>query len=226
VLAFRIVCELFRVRFLCAAARTRVVAMGFRGERAQQYDPATDALRLRLLDAAKALLSEANASFSFDLVASRAGVARSTLQHQFRSQAGLLEALFDHLSVESRARVRTQLAREGAADAIDAYVEEIAQLWEEQRVVIRRLRALAAFDQDLAAALATRDEHRREGLLRLVRGDSARAIRSTPKSQELVERLFALTNFETLDALAGPTRTIVSVVAVVRELARAAQRPS
>jgi AcrR family transcriptional regulator len=200
--------------------------MGFRGERAQQYDSVTDALRLRLLDAAKALLGEANASFSFDLVASRAGVARSTLQAQFRTQAGLLEALFDHLSVESRARVRTQLASDGARDAIDAYVEEIAQLWEDQRVVIRRLRALAAFDHELATALATRDQHRREGLLRLVGGNRARAGRSSPKPQELVERLFALTNFETLDALAGPTRTIASVVPVVRELARAAQRPS
>jgi AcrR family transcriptional regulator len=136
-----------------------------------------DGFRTRLLDAANALLSERDASFSFDLVAARAGVARSILQQQFRSQAGLLEALYDQLSVETRVRVRAQRARESVVDAIASYVEEIAQLWDERRIVIRRLRALAAFDAELATALATRDTHRREGLTRLVRGDTARSPR-------------------------------------------------
>src|SRR5574341_536879 len=62
---------------------------------------AADRTRARVLGAAGQLLASRSGGqrFSIDAVARRAGVARMTVYHQFRSRRRLLEALFDSFAV-------------------------------------------------------------------------------------------------------------------------------
>src|SRR5215468_8381217 len=127
--------------------------------------------RRRILDAARALLAESThyAQFTVDAVAKRAEVARATIYYQFGSKTGLLEALCDSLAERGG---MSQLARAFTApdpdQALRLLVAAFATFWDADRPVMRRLRALAALDPDVAAVLAARDERRRAALRTLL----------------------------------------------------------
>jgi AcrR family transcriptional regulator len=178
--------------------------------------------RRRVLDAARDLLREAAAypGFTVDAVARRADVARATVYYQFGSKNGLIEAVCDDLA---EAGGMGGLARVFAAadpqSAIGGFVAAFAGLWAADRVVMRRLRALAALDPDVGAVIAARDQRRQDGLAVLVSrlpGDHANTAEQT------VRMLYALTSFETFDVLAGPDRDLAEAIPLVTRLAQAA----
>ena len=127
--------------------------------------------RRRILDAARDLLSEAAAypGFTVDAVARRADVARATVYYQFGSKSGLLEAVCDDLAeaggMADLARVFTSSAPQAA---IGGFITAFAGFWAADRVVMRRLRALAALDPEVGAVISARDQRRRDGLAVLV----------------------------------------------------------
>jgi AcrR family transcriptional regulator len=179
-----------------------------------------DALRARLLAAARAVLAEQTAisAVSIDSIAAKAGVARTIVHQQFGSTAGVLEALFDQLTEQGGLDQLPRALELAPFEALAEIIAVYARFWSCERELFRRIRSIAAFDPELRAALRARDEHRREGLRSLARRLAQRGARP---SADALDVLFASTSFELLDQLAGGERDIGVVVPVVQALARA-----
>jgi AcrR family transcriptional regulator len=148
-----------------------------------------------------------------------------TVYYQFGSKAGLLEALFDQLATTGRLPQRA-IAAVNQPDPLDAladYVAAFAGFWAAERLVLRRLRSLAALDPELAQGVRARDARRRKGLELLVGRLADRHGHPPPDALgEAVGVLHMLTSFETFDALADPDRSPQDVAGQVQRLAVAA----
>jgi AcrR family transcriptional regulator len=175
--------------------------------------------RRRILDAARELLrvSAAYPGFTVDAVARRADMARGTVYYQFGSKTGLLEAVCDDLAEAGGMADLASVFTSPAPDAaIRGFITAFAGFWAADRDVMRRLRALAALDPDVGAVIAARDQRRREGLTILV---GRLPARTGPEAEQAVQVLYALTSFETFDALAGPDRGLADALPLVTGLA-------
>jgi AcrR family transcriptional regulator len=179
--------------------------------------------RRRVLDAARALLrdSDSYTAFTVDAVAKRADAARATVYYQFGSKAGLLEAICDDIAeagqMSGLAGAFTQPDPEAA---LREFVVVFGRFWAADRVVMRRLRALAALDPEVEVVISARDDRRRTGLTVLV----SRLDDALPENPEIVRVLYTLTSFETYDTLAGPDDNLAAVVPLVTDLVLAALR--
>lgn len=188
------------------------------GKRQAQVDEA----RRRVLDAARGLLAEASSytAFTVDAVAKRADVARATVYYQFGSKTGLLEALCDDLAQSGgMGQLAEAFAQADPYRALDRFVAAFARFWEADRLVMRRLRALAALDPDVGAVITARDERARQGLTVLVERLGPLAP-GAPERPQVVRTLHALTRFETFDALAGNDQAPTEVAHIVAGLVR------
>jgi AcrR family transcriptional regulator len=187
---------------------------------------AAEQTRERIVAAARTLLAASGgfSEFTIDAVARQAKVARMTVYYQFGSKLGLLEALFDALAARGLVdRLRTVFGRADARDALAELIAAFGGFWASDRLVIRRIRGLAALDPDVEKGVRSRDERRRE-ILRAILGRLA-AERGRPAAESLpeaVDVLHTLTGFETFDALAGTTQSPEQVVPLVQRLAWAA----
>ena len=177
--------------------------------------------RQRVLAAARDLLRQSTSytGFTVEAVARRAGVARATVYYQFRSKTGLLEALCDDLALDARmAELPAVFTQPDPRQALRGFVAAFARLWAADRPVMRRLRALAALDPDVAAVISARDERRRHGIEVL----AGRLTPTQGAAARAVPVLMALTSFETFDCLAGPGGEMTGAVPQVVDLAEAA----
>jgi AcrR family transcriptional regulator len=180
--------------------------------------------RHRILDTARALLAESAhyTEFTVDAVAKRADVARATVYYQFGSKTGLLEALCDSLAERGG---MDELAGAFKApdpdDALHLLVKAFARFWGTERLVMRRLRALATLDPDVAAVIAARDDRRRVALKTLLdrRDDVA-----NPAHALRVAHM--LTSFETYDALLSPHQRPGDALPILLDLITTAIRMS
>ena len=175
----------------------------------------------RVLQAARELLDDGDSEpFSLDAVARRAGVARMTVYNRFGSKAGLLEALFDSIAKTGEfARMADVFRETDPIATLDAFVALFGRFWTAKRGAHRKLSAAAAIDPELNAAIAARNERRRQAIRELVRrlaGHRHAAI----GDEELVQALYVLLSFDTFDALAGPERSPIDVMPLVQEMAR------
>lgn len=186
----------------------------------------TDQTRTKILEAALELLAGSSgfATFTIDAVARQAGVARMTVYYQFESKQGLLEALLDFLALRGGIeKIATAFQRPDAYDAFMAFVALFGHFWTLDRLVMRRLNALAALDPEIDQAHTSRKERRREGLRILVQRLSRQYGKpSVEMAGPMVDLLFTLTSFESFDMLAGPSKTPEEVVPIVQKLVRAA----
>jgi AcrR family transcriptional regulator len=176
--------------------------------------------RRRILDAARELLREAAyPGFTVDAVARRADVARATVYYQFGSKTGLLEAICDDLAEAGGMADLPRVFTASSPDAaIPGFITAFAGFWAADRIVMRRLRALAALDPDVGAVIAARDQRRREGLTVLV----GRLPAGTGLvAGQAVQMLYVLTSFETFDTVAGPDRDLADALPVVTRLTEA-----
>ncbi len=201
-----------------------------------QRQAAANETRARILAAAKELLASSGgiSGFSMEAVARQADVARMTVYHQFGSRTGLLEALCDSLAAYGgMEQLASAFRRPDPLEALDAFVSVFGSFWESDRLVTRRLRALAALDPDFEQVIRARDERRRKGLRVLVgrlaeqSGEqlgrpAQEAQEAQEATEEAVNALFTLSSFECFDTLAGPSRSMEAVTPVVQRLARAA----
>jgi len=186
---------------------------------------AVDETRARILTAARDVLTSSGryAEFSIPGVARAADVARVTVYNQFGSKTGLLEALSDELASRGGLhRVATIVTEGDPAAAIGRFVAVFTGFWQSDRLVIRRLRALAALDPELEKAIAGRDERRRNGARRLVQRLPAHGQGGGLDTDTAVDVLAELTSFETYDALADADRTPDEATAVITDLAHRA----
>lgn len=180
-----------------------------------------EAGRERIIAAARELLEDEDSEgFSIDAVARRAGVARMTVYNQFESKAGLLEALFDSLALRGPLAGMADIFKEGdTLVALDAYVAMFGKFWTMNRRAHRRLRAAALHDDELAEAIAGRNERRRRGIAELMRRLGATARPIVPR-EEAANVIHVLLSFDTFDALAGSGRTPDDVAPIVGRLIR------
>ncbi|HEX2032869.1 MAG TPA: TetR/AcrR family transcriptional regulator [Chloroflexota bacterium] len=204
--------------------------MSPRPYRLGQRQAAVEETRARIIGAARELLVAGGgfSGFTIDAVARQAGVARMTVYYQFGSKRGLLEALFDSLAAGGGMRELARAfqcpdPRDGLAD----FIATFARFWGSDRLVMRRLRALAALDPEVEEGVRGRDEWRRGGLQVIVRRLMEAHGHPTPEAfDQVVDLLFTLTSFETFDTLAGTTRGPEAVAPVITATAFAVlERP-
>jgi AcrR family transcriptional regulator len=180
--------------------------------------------RRRILDAARTLLTESShyAGFTVDAVARRADVARATVYYQFGSKTGLLEVLCDSLAERGGMNdLANAFTATDPDEGLRLFVAAFARFWNADRLVMRRLRALAALDPDVAAVITDRDERRRHALRALL---ERRPDVADPDHALRVAHL--LTSFETYDALrAARQRHADTVPTIVELITSAINRP-
>jgi AcrR family transcriptional regulator len=181
-----------------------------------------DESRRRIVEAARDLLAETEhyATFTVDAVAKRADVARATVYYQFGSKTGLLEALCDALAERGGlAELGHAFTTSDPDEALRLLVAAFARFWGVNRLAMRRLRALAALDPDVAAVIGARDERRRLALRTLL------ARRNDVTHPAHVLRVaHMLTSFETYDALLTASQRPADAVPTVVELIRSTIR--
>src|SRR5262245_20654981 len=201
--------------------------MNPRPYRLGQRQTTVEQTRARIVAAARALLATPDgfSGFTVDAVAGLAGVARMTVYNQFASKRGLLEALFDDLAARGLLpRLRAAFGRPEPREALDELIAAFGGFWHSDRIVHRRIRALAAIDADFEKAVRARDERRRDAL-RTILGRFAEKCHPPPGAlDEVVDILHTLTSFETFDNLAGTARTPEEVVPLVCQLTCAVLR--
>src|SRR5438132_8607581 len=139
--------------------------MSPRSYRLGQRQAASDQTRTRILAAARTLLMapDGYSRFSIETVARQADVARMTVYHQFGSKLGLLEALCDSLAASGgMEQIAIAFRQAEPLDVLNQYILVFSRFWDADRLVMRRLRALAALDPDFEQVIRTRDERRRQ----------------------------------------------------------------
>ena len=197
--------------------------MSPRPYKSQQRQVNTEQTRERILEAARELLlaPEGIAGFSMEAVARQANVARMTVYYQFSTKAGLLEALTDALAARGgMSAMPTAFMMQDALEAMDAYIATFSRFWNADRIVTRRLRAMAVMDADFALVIEARNERRRHGVRVLVGRAAEQYKWSTLAVDEVIDLLYTLTSFETYDTLAGPDRNLEEVASTIQRLVR------
>jgi AcrR family transcriptional regulator len=180
--------------------------------------------RVRILEAAREILAhESEEPLSMDQIAHRADVSRLTIYYQFKSRPGLLEALYDHLATRGNMRRIAEVFHEPDPYlALDKLVSVFIGFWSSDRVVIRRLRAMATLDPEIAQGIQSRDARRHH-----IASELLKRIMATGKkkySEEDLKRtadiLAMLTGFATYDTLAKAGRSQEEITGIIRRLVR------
>jgi hypothetical protein len=97
-----------------------------------------------------------------------------------------------------------------------------ARLWAVDRLVLRRLRALAKLDPDIGQVIDGRDQRRRGLIEFAVSRLAPEGTLDAAAREALVATLHALTSFEMFDAIAAPQQQFVEVTDILHRLAEAA----
>jgi AcrR family transcriptional regulator len=186
---------------------------------------AIDETRERIVNAARELLEARSgvAGFTLDAVAKQAGVARMTVYYQFESKAGLLDALFDHLAARGRIEeLRHAFEEPDPIKGLQKLVRTFGTFWGTDRIVTRRIRAIAAIDPEVEKGVRKRDLRRRQALEVLVERIAKTSGRQVARNRTtLVDMLYAITSFETFDSVAGGDRSIEEITPLIQSLATA-----
>jgi AcrR family transcriptional regulator len=201
-----------------AAARRKEAGMSPRPYRLGKRQSGTQETRERIIAAARALLTDpGTTAFTVEAVAERADVARMTVYYQFKSKGKLLEALFDDLGRRANMRqLGVVFRKDDPLEGLAGLVDVFCRLFQSERVLLRRLNALAVLDPDVERAMSERGSWRREALTVLV----GRFKLGKREREELIDVLHVLTSFETYDALALPQRDRQRIVALLQRTAR------
>jgi AcrR family transcriptional regulator len=183
-----------------------------RSYQSERRSSATMETRARILEAAHALLSqEGGAPFTIDAVAELADVARMTIYHQFGSKPGLIAALSDDLASRGGiGRLAEAFIVPDPMAGLEILVQVFMHLWESERLVLQRLRALSALDPDFTDH-EDRNQRRRHAITVLLQ-------RLTPPPADLDDKadlLTAMTSFGSYETLAGGGRDADATARVI-----------
>ena len=165
---------------------------------------ATEETRSRIIHAARSLLADPGgvSAFTVEAVAREAGVARMTVYYQYGSKGGLLDALYDDLAARGLVPVLQSVFQ--APDPRTMFlrlIEAFSSFWAGDRIITRRLRALAWLDPAIEVGIRTRDSWRRGHFARAIEGIGGKELPEQARS-DLLETVLAATSFETYDQLA------------------------
>ena len=172
-----------------------------------------DDSRRKIIDAARALLTESTSytTFTVDAVAKKADVARATIYYQFESKIGLIEAVCDALAEDGQmSELASAFMNPDPIEALTIFIACFARFWNSDRLVMRRLRSLARLEQEVGAVISARDERRSSGLMVLVARLSDQHFLAV-EPDRAIQILFTLTSFETFDSLAADNLSMTEV---------------
>jgi AcrR family transcriptional regulator len=182
--------------------------------------------RTRILEAARQVLSsESEIDLSMEAIARRADASRLTLYYQFNSRSGLLEALYDYLANRGNMGRRPEVFHEpDPAAAIDKLVSIFVGFWSSDPLALRRLRAMAVLDPEIAGGIHARDARRAQIAREILKRMSATRKKKFTEEQfsATTNMLSMLTSFETYDALASAGHGEKDIIAIITRLARCA----
>ena len=187
----------------------------------EKRQAAASETRTRILEAARQLLSsQAETELSMEAIARRADVSRLTIYYQFDSRTGLLEALYDYLAQRGNMRRMPEVFREADPSlAIDKVIDIFVGFWASDPVAIRRLRAMAALDPEIARGIDARDLRRHHIFGEMLKRWAARKKSFTEEQLKSTADLLAmLTGFAAYDALARCGHSQEDVVAMLSRL--------
>jgi AcrR family transcriptional regulator len=188
----------------------------------EKREAAASETRLRILEATRRILSdESEVALSMEAIARRADVSRLTIYYQFKSRPGLLEALYDYLAMRGNMRRMAEVFHEPDPDAaLDKLVSVFVGFWSSDRVVIRRLRAMASLDPEIREGIESRDARRHH-----IAGEILKRMAAAGKKKYDDERRIAaadviamLTGFATYDALATAGQGEKQIIATISRL--------
>ncbi|HZQ17611.1 MAG TPA: helix-turn-helix domain-containing protein [Terriglobales bacterium] len=182
--------------------------------------------RARILEAARKLLADeaSPADLSMEAVARAADVSRLTIYYQFESRRGLLEAIYDYMADRGNMRQVAEIFQEPDPNkALEKMAKTFVEFWASDPVVIRRVRAMAALDEEVGAGMQARDSRRRRIAAELVRRFQMHQVEPEKigKQNLTADVLATLTSFEIYDALARAGHDEASISAIVLKFARA-----
>jgi AcrR family transcriptional regulator len=177
--------------------------MSPRTYQSERRHAATTETRTRILDAARSLLRSADgAAFTIDAVAEKANVARMTVYYQFGSKPGLIAALSEDLASRGGiGRLPAAFKEPDPMAGLEILIQVFMNLWESERLVMQRLRALSMLDPDFKDH-EDRNQRRRHAI-------SVLLSRMSPPRSDLdddADLLTAMTSFETYETLAAGGR--------------------
>jgi len=189
-------------------------------------EAATSQTRLRILEATRQILSdESEVALSMEAIARRADVSRLTIYYQFKSRPGLLEALYDDLATRGNMRRMAEVFHEpDPYAALDKLVSVFVGFWSSDRVVIRRLRAMAALDPEIREGIESRDSRRRHIARNILKRMAAAGKKKSDDERFIatVDVIAMLTGFATYDALALAGHGEKEIIAMITRLAHSA----
>jgi AcrR family transcriptional regulator len=161
--------------------------------------------RARIIEAARELLSRSGYhGASVDEIAEKSGVSRQTVYVQFGSKRGLLQALAEHIELESYGIGMVEGAREShdKVGMIRNGIADLVRFFAANSDLLRTFEAQAAHDPDFRAVWEDRRRERlvafRVALEAIVEGGRLRAGWTF---DEALDWLWSLTNFERYDEL-------------------------
>lgn len=180
--------------------------------------------RLRILEAARQVLAqESGDTLSMDAIARRADVSRLTIYYQFDSRSGLLEALYDYLAMRGgMQRMPEVFHAPDPGAAFDKLVSVFVGFWASDRIVIRRLRAMATLDPEIAQGIHSRDARRRHIALEILKRKAAAKKKGKSLAEERLSEaadvIAMLTGFATYDALAAAGHGEAGIIRIIARL--------
>ena len=183
-----------------------------------------DETRQRILDAARELLSsERSPDLSMEAIARRADLSRLTIYYQFTSRAGLLEALYDHLATRGHMQRMAEVFQQATlAKALARMIEIFVGFWSTDTAVLRRLRAMAALDAEIAEGIRARDNRRSHIAREVLNRFDANRRQPRIARDVVVEVLAMLTSFEAYDVLKHGGLSDKAIVATLTRLSASA----
>jgi AcrR family transcriptional regulator len=196
--------------------------MGVKGKsrprryRSELRDAAADVTRTRIMQASRRLLTGGKdlPAFSLDAVAREAGVTRLTIYNQFESKRGLIEAVFDDIALRGGLfELRSVMADAEVMSSLRRVVAVFCRFWASHDRVLAKLAGMTKLDRDIAASLKQRTERRRGVLTVLVK-----RLPRVREPADLADILFALTTFETFEALSVHQRSAAAVETLIWQL--------
>jgi AcrR family transcriptional regulator len=178
--------------------------MSSRVYRSARGRPGAAETRERILQAVRDLLAEGRFhEATVEEIATRAGVARSTLHLHFGSRMGLVDAMCEILGgTAERAEIRSSLNLTDPADALRSVLSSAVRFWAAEEDLHRALYGLAEIDPAARAFVDRQTSGRRSDLQRLSKRlhDVGRLRRGLQEDDALALLLVA-TSFATFDEL-------------------------
>lgn len=180
---------------------------------------------MRLVAAARSQITSDDGLrvFTLDAVAKAAGVTRTTVYNQFQSKSGLLEAVCDDIAAQGGIQnIDDILADPDPINALRRYVAAFVKLYSTDRLLFRRLFALAALDPEFGLVLRDRADRRRKGLrhilARIHKAQSKSSVSAAAIETQVV-LLKAVLGFEVFDTLSDHHRSTKAIARQLQDIA-------